>query len=103
MGDFMGTALRAAGAKKIKVTTKKVFFDKAGGDTGTESRTVSFAELGLSKEPTVVLGFEYSYGHDRTISIQSYKLTNTSITVTCKFSGGGLGSSNLIVSIITVE
>lgn len=98
---YSGDKTIKTGTGKIKVTTKKVYFDKPGDVSGTETRTVSFAELGLTEKPTVVLGFEYSYGHDRTISIQSYTLTNTSITIVCNFSGGGWGSSNVIVSIIT--
>lgn len=99
---FAGDKVLKTGTGKIKVTSKKVFCDVPGGAEETKSYTVNFAELGLTEKPTVVLGFEYSYGHDRTISIKSYTLTNTSITIYVKFQGdSGWGSSNLIVSIIT--
>ena len=98
---YAGDKTIKTGTGKIKVTSKKVYCDYPGDSAGTRSYTINFAELGLTEKPTVVLGFEYSYGHDRTISIQSYTLTNTSITVYVKFQGGNWGSSNLIVSIIT--
>lgn len=98
---YAGDKTIKTGTGKIKVTSKKVYCDYPGDSAGTKAYTVNFAELGLTEKPTVVLGFEYSYGHDRTISIQSYTLTNTSITVYVKFQGGNWGSSNLIVSIIT--
>ena len=106
MGDFMGTALRAAGAKKINIVAKTVSFpNQAAGWNGDITKTLSYSELGLKEKPTLLYGFEGSGigggGGARCISLTSVKATNTSSTFVAKYSNsGGWGGANLKVWIV---
>ena len=106
MGDFMGTALRAAGAKKINIVAKTVSFpNQAAGWNGNITRTLSYSELGLKEKPTLLYGFEGSGigggGGARCIALTSVKATNTSATFVAKYSNsGGWGGATLKVWIV---